>query len=875
MYFIFDTETSGLPARGGPLRGYFHPKHLVKYDSARIVSIAWIVLDAALEEIERGSYLIRPDGFVVPDESTRIHGITHQHAVEHGKDIVVVLDELVNVLAKCKCIVAHNVWFDVNVFKSECYRYGHIECLALFDRCTKYCTMAKGKEVLGRSKNPTLALLYTEIFGTPICNAHDALFDTLHCCACFQVMKQIPQRPPAKLMHPPSILRPRSEISYTAEQQAIIQADPHLSMLVLACPGSGKTQSIVGRIVQLIERHHVNEASIILTTFTRDAARQMKQRLEQALGREAFIVVGTIDAISLKFLRDTNHATDHLDVSEYTPCCAALLHTETGREFAKQFKYLFVDEFQDINRSQFDLIKAMFDNGAIVTAVGDDAQNIYSFRGSDVGYTLRFSTLFPKSKSFKLTANFRSTTGIVDVANSVIDKKMTSAKVNNNKRNRRDEDEPVTLSFFKSFEEECANLHYRISDYTRSKRVKLDEIAILCPQNHFLYRVEEYLTKRGMPTFYMDGGDRIRHDTADKICLSTIHRAKGLEWPVVFLIVATDNVYCMHDKQEYEGRNLFYVGITRPKEALHISYSPVNGCNKVARFVGKDTLKVLTVAKDLPRVQLTSSSRSPNPAMAPTQQHNTKMPISQWPDATVLDTVTVPEFAFNLGIETEYKGFMRLAIIRMLGESKKESYPYLPAAIALASITVDYEQFMVYKKYQPNIEKHIGNIHALNLLGAITKNKHAILKLLASSNRVESSDVGLLLGILKKMYEASTTYHIPIGLVKVVGKHAPLIPRQYRDEIEESYHICKDMTNRTADILLNLWHVSKCYSLINEKRKRLLHVQLDAEKICHICKAANSLPQYVASLAADHNYNAIIEHEMQCYLTPDVTGASC
>jgi DNA polymerase III epsilon subunit-like protein len=880
MYFIFDTETTGLPARGGPLRGYFHPKLVSKYDNARLVSIAWIVLDFDLNELKRGSALICPNGFKVPEESTRIHGISHQHAVEHGKDIQSVLDELVDDLAKCKCIVAHNVWFDVNVFKSECYRYSNIECLALFDRCVKYCTMAKGKELLGLPKYPTLSLLYHELFGQSLCNAHDASYDTLHCCACFRALKHIPHRGsilPSPVSSPAQPKRTRKqEVSYTNEQRAIINAEPDHSMLVLACPGSGKTHSIIGRIVHLITKHGVSEESIILTTFTRDAARQMKNRLEDVLGRDTRIVVGTIDALSLKFLRDTNHATEHLDIAEYTPCCAALFRTQLGRDFASHFKYLFVDEFQDINRNQFELIKALFDNNTIITAVGDDAQNIYSFRGSDVGYTLRFSTLFPKSKSFRLTANFRSTQCIVDVANTVINKGMISST-----RKRDRSAERATLNFYKTFDEECANLHYRISDYTRSKRVKLNEIAILCPQNHFLYRIEEYFTKLGIPTYFMDGsgssgnsGNSDRQAQNEKVCLSTIHKAKGLEWSIVFLVVATDNVYCVNDKQESEGRNLFYVGITRPKDMLHISYSPVNGCNKPTRFINTNTLEVMDTS-DLPRIQFSSHGRVKDTKVSTDSHPSSKQFNNSWPSAVggnILEVFPAPQFVLALGIETEYELFLRTVIMRKFQEQNDhvDPFPYVSARVALASITVDYEQLMVYKKYVD------GNKHKLeqlaNLLHNIPHNKAPILKYIATPLQpVDSSDSGLLLGLLKRMHQASTTYNISLAHVKVHGKHAPLLPRHLREEIVESYDICKDTTIPTTDILHHLWNVTKCASILQGNRKRILHIPLEHDDRLQQIKHAilTNLNAYIAKLQASQcfDYEHILQMEQDYYFS--------
>jgi DNA polymerase III epsilon subunit-like protein len=877
MYFIFDTETTGLPARGGPLRGYFHPKILSKYEEARLVSIAWIVLDANLVELERNSALICPDGFTIPEESTRIHGITHQHALQHGKDIQIVLEKLVDVLARCKCIVAHNVWFDVNVFKSECYRRDSIECLALFDRSIKYCTMAKGKELLGLSKQPTLAVLYEDLFGQPLCNAHDALYDTIHCCDCFRALKHIPQRGPG-IVSKAVRKRPRqNEVTFTNEQLAIVHAEPNHSMLVLACPGAGKTQSIIGRIRHLITKHGASEESIILTTFTRDAARQMKERLEDTLGRETRIVVGTIDAISLRFLRETNHATEHLEIGEYTPCCAALMRTELGRTFAARFKYLFVDEFQDINRNQFELIKALFDNGTIVTAVGDDAQNIYSFRGSDVGYTLRFSTLFPKSKSYRLTVNFRSTPSIVDVANTVINKQMVSSKPS-------EQPDRATLNFFKTFDEECANLHYRISDYTRSKRVKLNEIAVLCPQNHFLYRIEEFLAKVGIPTHYMDSvNDHLTHQAPQsdgKLCLSTIHKAKGLEWAIVFLVVATDNVYCVNDKQEYEGRNLFYVGVTRPKDMLHISYSPVNGCNKPARFINSKTLQVLDTA-DLPRIQFSSHHAS--------QTHQQQKPASstkqtrQWP-VDLLSVFPIPEFVSALGIVTEYEQFLRTVVMRMYAEQNNaelknaEQHDAYPAArIALGSITVDYEQLMIYKKYIQGNTQVLAQIASSQLLCAIPKNKTQILKLIALPERpVDSADVGLILGLLKRMHQASGSFNIPLACVKVVGKHAPLVPKHLRDEILESYQICKNPSNRTLEILLDLWHVTKCCSVIQGNRKRILHIPMDQDnRLQQIQNAMASLPKQVEQFQASKCFDYALQLEAEEQYFTQGVATSC
>jgi DNA polymerase III epsilon subunit-like protein len=870
MYFIFDTETSGLPARGGPNRGYHHPRSLTKYDSSRVVSIAWIVLDVELKEVNRGSLLIKPDSFYVSKESTRIHGITHEHAVRNGVGIRTVFDRLIDILAKCKCIVAHNVWFDVNVFTSECYRYENNELIALFDRSSKFCTMAKGKELLGLSRIPSLANLYKELFGDALTNAHDAWFDAWHCCECFMALKHIPQNSPT-----PPKKRQRAEISYTNEQLGIIRESPSTSMLVLACPGSGKTQSIVGRIVHLIETQDVPEQTIILTTFTRDGARQMRQRLEGILGRESNVTISTIDALSLKMLRDTNHDTEKMDLSDYTPSCAAFLKTDNGRKYSSQFRHLFVDEFQDINRDQFNMIKAMNDNDIVVTAVGDEAQNIYSFRGSDVGYTLRFSTYFPNSKCFKLTKNFRSTPQIVSVANSVIEKGMVSSKSDGNA-------DRASLTYFRTLEEECSHLRYMVSDYTRNKRKKLHDIAILCPQNHFLYRVEEHFAEHGIPTHYMDGAK----EYTNKLCLSTIHKAKGLEWDVVFLIVAADIVYCMKESQEQEGRNLFYVGITRPKEQLHISYSPVNGCNKPTRFITSETHDLL-IRKDIPVIQLSSQRQQKESNISTTKAttEDKMAHFNSWPTTNICDHLPVPEFVHEMGIEDEFKVFVRLVLMRMLGETvlnKRDpeyKFTFMPASVALSTIYVDYEDYMVYKKYRENIERSISEVH--HLLGNLSKNKSQILKIIASPISVDSSEVGLILGLLKRINKSAKMFNIPIECVRIVGKHMPTLPKPQREDILEAYYMYCDAQNKTMDILQEMWQVSKCFHVMIENRKKMLHIAMDDVRLHRVKTSVDIIETHIGEVLRQRpldeiGYKMAMQEENQQLINAinDATGCS-
>ncbi|RFU66738.1 UvrD-helicase domain-containing protein [Peribacillus glennii] len=89
-------------------------------------------------------------------------------------------------------------------------------------------------------------------------------------------------------------------------------------------------------------------------------------------------------------------------------------------KYRKRFQYFLVDEFQDINKVQYELIKILSSGTKNVCVVGDDDQAIYSFRGSDPAFILNFKKDFPETKVVKLTENYRSAHEIVATANRII-----------------------------------------------------------------------------------------------------------------------------------------------------------------------------------------------------------------------------------------------------------------------------------------------------------------------------------------------------------------------------------------------------------------------------------------------------------------------
>jgi DNA polymerase III epsilon subunit-like protein len=190
MHVIFDLETTGLLPKvkscGGRSR-IASFKSTNSYKNTRIVSIAWIVLNKKLEEMERHYYVIKPS-IKIPDEAIRIHGISNEHAKSHGVELLEVLQTLEKNFNECENIVAHNFLFDKMVLLSELYRHKAMTCIDSMFRLRHYCTMINGQKCMKTGKFPKLSALYEHLFDEELTNAHNALDDTIHCCRCYKVL---------------------------------------------------------------------------------------------------------------------------------------------------------------------------------------------------------------------------------------------------------------------------------------------------------------------------------------------------------------------------------------------------------------------------------------------------------------------------------------------------------------------------------------------------------------------------------------------------------------------------------------------------------------------------------------------------------------
>jgi DNA polymerase-3 subunit epsilon len=187
MYLVFDTETTGIP------RDHDAPASDIG-NWPRLVQIAWLLADGEGHEVRSQAFIIRPDGFVIPDSAARVHGIDTQTARQLGIEVGSALDAFAKDLSAAEILVAHNVRFDEGVIGAEFFRAGRTR--NPIESKTRCCTMRETADFCGipggprGNKWPTLDQLHRTLFGVGFEGAHNAIADVRACATCFFELKR-------------------------------------------------------------------------------------------------------------------------------------------------------------------------------------------------------------------------------------------------------------------------------------------------------------------------------------------------------------------------------------------------------------------------------------------------------------------------------------------------------------------------------------------------------------------------------------------------------------------------------------------------------------------------------------------------------------
>ncbi len=246
-------------------------------------------------------------------------------------------------------------------------------------------------------------------------------------------------------------------------------------LLIIAGPGTGKTRTLTRRIAHRILADGAPARQFLAITFTRRAADEMRERLAALCGKRAEqITVSTFHGLGQQILREHHRAAglapgfavadetirllvateltgseragrallagldedpdgklalrkellarDLVDFDGLVEITAGLLRDDPSIAAGLRTRWPFVsvDEYQDIDATQYALLRALSGDGAGLTAIGDPDQSIYAFRGADVGFFLRFTEDFPAANTAQLTRNYRSRPAIVTAATQAI-----------------------------------------------------------------------------------------------------------------------------------------------------------------------------------------------------------------------------------------------------------------------------------------------------------------------------------------------------------------------------------------------------------------------------------------------------------------------
>ncbi len=374
-------------------------------------------------------------------------------------------------------------------------------------------------------------------------------------------------------------------LKLSEQQQQIVDAKED-NILVVACPGSGKTHTLISRYVKMILNNEILPEETLLITFTKKAGMEMLNRLGKILPHKIPYHVGSLHGLGYKVLQEYNDINytvlDEKDVKDYlkdlvneSPTLQLLDEDEIGlirskipgiidqasttypfdlksvlkknnldkyhkefnyiyklyqqkkkkenivdfndlmiqfskflnedksNEFKSKVKYVFFDEYQDVNPVQNYILLKLAEKSKIMV-VGDDAQAIYAFRGSSVKYILNFNETFNKiggdksHKMYLLAENYRSTPSIVDFCQDIISNNSNQFEKTVVSMQDKFGFNPCVYAFKNPKEQ----YKWIVNDIMKKNKegVKYSDMVILGRKNNLLDEIELHLVSNKIPT---------------------------------------------------------------------------------------------------------------------------------------------------------------------------------------------------------------------------------------------------------------------------------------------------------------------------------------------------------------------------------------
>ncbi len=202
MILVFDTETTGLPDFKAPADAPHQP---------RVVQLAAILFTPDEEPIVTLNVLIRPDGWTIPEDAARVHGITTEAALANGIPIARALELFAVFTAPDTTLVGHNITFDAKLLRGEYRRIGRdmsFPGICTMRSATKF---VGAKQANGSGKFPNLQETHQALFAEGFDGAHDALADVKATARIFFALRRrglLPEPKASAPILPPPLMPP-------------------------------------------------------------------------------------------------------------------------------------------------------------------------------------------------------------------------------------------------------------------------------------------------------------------------------------------------------------------------------------------------------------------------------------------------------------------------------------------------------------------------------------------------------------------------------------------------------------------------------------------------------------------------------------------
>ena len=638
-------------------------------------------------------------------------------------------------------------------------------------------------------------------------------------------------------------------VNINDEQHKIVVTDIPQNIRIIAAAGSGKTSTLICRIKYLIDSG-IDPETIMVTTFNVDAAGTIKQRLFELFGFLPKVEIGTFDGISCKLYYKYFRTNYKVSVNEYSSYLYNYLQTENNI-VSNIYKYIFFDEFQDISETQFKILKHFYDKGGYLTVIGDDAQNIYQFRGSDVRYILNLDLVIKNLKTYKLVNNYRSTPEIINFANaSIINNTEQIAKQmipNHQSINKL----PIIKHFLKTSDQNKYILEQILEMNKRG--INFDEIAILSRNNRGLKELEEAIEKQNCSKDVFENRvSKIKYVAlisdqnsetkpnikSGHITMTTIHKSKGLEWQIVFLIDANDKSFPSNvDKTSIqEERRLFYVAVTRSKKELFIYFSGAKQSSKLTRFVQEldkslyNFVNYETVFYDMDNdrklkkiTAVTEIIQSITEKDMALFRKNEIIPTNDYIITKLHDPHKINKFINGYYLHADFGEFIDRFITRSIGAQKPTSGGLRDINAGTISLNVfETKETQFCETYKNNF---CWNLHRITN----TTPKQYYLKLMnepvygVSIKKIEPDQNTELQNIITKILLICATNGINVSEMARTYNFEVSAPSSFKIMMSKSIQIYQDKTKSSKSILEHIYNVSLCKTIVCDKRRRLMY----------------------------------------------------